>query len=168
MSTTSIPLGTTEQVKVLFAYPNLPSSDEPLADTVRHWVGATLVRDGCKAEMASVRTEGDQVVLDLDGPTDAECQAYAQRFPEIMRVGWEAWEGPVQEIKARQVWSTDGNDRPMWDPNGTNQWRFFLTLGVGIVNHRSLQFFHYPPARLLDPLRDSMNSAASSGVRRFL
>lgn len=56
----------------------------------------------------------------------------------------------------------------MWDPMGTNDWRFFMTLGVGLVNHRSLQFFHYPPSRLLNPLRDSMMDPVTLRCRDLL
>lgn len=170
MSQKTVPLGTSDQLKVLFSSPNLPNQfpGETLEDTILHWVGQSLCRDGLKKEMASVRVEKGEYLLDLDGPSEAECDAYADRYPKILEYGWAAWTGPVKQIKSRMVWSTDGVDRPMWDPNGTGEWRFFLTLGVGVANHRSLQFFHYPPARLLDPLRDSMKDPVTYRCRDLL
>lgn len=168
MAKTSIPLGQPDQLKILFSYPNIPTDNEPLEQTILHWFGATLTRDGLQAEMASVRVDGNQFFLDLDGPTDDEIKVYADRFPKILKLGWNAWSGPIQQIMSRKLWSTDGVIRPMWDPNATGNWRFFLTLGVGIVNHRTLQFFHYPPQRLLNPLRDSMQDPVTYRCRDLL
>lgn len=170
MAQTSIELGKADQLKVLFSYPNLPDQHpEPTLDeTILHWVGQSLCRDGLKKEMASLRVEDGQYTLEIDGPSDAECDAYATRYPKILEYGWTAWTGPVKQIMGRKVWSTDDVCRPMWDPNGTGKWRFFLTLGVGIANHRSLQFFHYPPARLLDPLCDSMKDPVTYRCRDLL
>jgi len=173
MAKTSIKLGKSDQLKILFAYPNTSKDQETLEQTILHWLGDTLVRDGLKKEMASIRVEDDEYILDLDGPSEAENAAYAERFPSILNIGWKAWEGPVKQIKSRKVWSTDNIDRPMWNPNGVkvdgkDAWRFFLTLGVGLVNHRTLQFFHYPPLRLLDPLRDSMKDPVTLRCRELL
>ncbi|MCZ6766567.1 MAG: hypothetical protein O7D32_06510, partial [bacterium] len=168
MAKTSISLGYSDRLEVLFSYPNIPGSDEPLDQTILHWFRDTLSRDGLTREMAAVRVEQGEYILDLDGPTAAENAAYAERFPKILDIGWEAWAGPVEEIRKRKVWSTDDVDRPMWDPNDTGRWRFFLTLGVGLVNHRTLQFFHYPPARLLNPLRDSMEDPVTYRCRDLL
>ena len=41
-----------------------------------------------------------------------------------------------------------------WDPEKTEKWRFFLPLGLPMVKQKSLQFFHYPPIRLLNPMQD--------------
>lgn len=44
-----------------------------------------------------------------------------------------------------------------WDPENTGQWRFFLPHGLAMVSQRSLQFFHYPPIRLLDTMQDYLD-----------
>ncbi len=179
MAKVSIPLKyKTEELEILFSYPNTPGDAETLEQTILHWVGQTLTRDGLDPEKASVHAEGGQYVLELDGLSDTECAAYAERYPKILAHGWEAWTDPVATIKSRQVWSTDGVNRSMWNPNALttedadgnkrDAWRFFLTLGVGIVNHRTLQFFHYPPLRLLDPLRDSMQDPVTYRCRDLL
>lgn len=177
MAKTSIKLGKSEdQLKILFAYPNTPNDNESLSQTIMHWFGQTLFRDGLTQapdaadKIASVRNDGGDFYIDLDGPSDSENAAYAERFPRILEFGWEAWTGPIVEIKNRKVWGKDTGDEsyPMWDPCGTGHWRFFLTLGVGIVNHRTLQFFHYPPERLLNPLRDSMEDPVTYRCRDLL
>ncbi len=164
-----------EDLKILFAYPNIPGSKESLEDTILHWFGQTLERDGFSEPKtkASIRIEGSDYILEIDGPSETQNAAYAERIPAILDIGWEAWKGPVQQIKGRKVWSTDNVDRPMWNPNGLkidgqDAWRFFLTLGVGLVNHKTLQFFHYPPIRLLDPLRDSMKDPVTFRCRELL
>ena len=168
MAKVNIPLGRADRLATVFSYPNRPGDPEPLAATILHWLGQTLVRDGLKASMAEVDVEGGDYVLQLDGPSEGENRAYAQRIPELVRIGSEVASGPVQQLKSRQVWCTDGKLRPLWDPNATGLWRFFLTLGVGLVNHRTLQFFHYPPARLLDPLRDSMQDPVTLRCKDLL
>jgi len=164
-----------EDLKILFSYPNTPDCKDSLEDTILHWIGQTLVRDGfakTKAK-ASIRVEGSDYILDIDGPSEAQNAAYAERIPAILDIGWEAWKGPIQEIKGRNVWGTDKKIYPMWNPNelkvdGQDAWRFFLTLGVGLVSHKTLQFFHYPPRRLLDPLRDSMKDPVTLRCRELL
>ncbi len=174
MAKTSIKLGKSDKLEILLACPNSDESkDESLENTILHWFGQTLERDGLNKDMASVRVESDEYFLDFDGPSEAENAAYEERIPAILELGWKAWEGPVQQINGRKVWSTDDVDRPMWNPNGLkingrDAWRFFLTLGVGLVNHRTLQFFHYPPIRLLDPLRDSMKDPVTLRCRELL
>ncbi|MCA9064974.1 MAG: hypothetical protein KDA96_18010 [Planctomycetaceae bacterium] len=168
MAVASIPLGRADDLEILFAYPNIPGSQESLPDTIAHWISQTLTRDGISGFGIDVATDGDTCTLTLDGPSDDENAMYAQRIPAILKLGLEAWQGPIQQIKQRQVWGTDNQCYPMWDPNGTGRWRFFLTLGVGLVNHRTLQFFHYPPERLLNPLRDSMQDPVTFRCRDLL
>lgn len=160
MATISIPLGDADKLKVLYSYPNIPGTEdrESLADTILHWLGQTLTRDGLDAGMATVRTEGSGYCLDLDGPSPEQCDKYKERLPKILHAGWDAYAKRVSKLK----------EVGKWDPDQTGQWRFFLTHGVGLVEHRSLQFFHYPPIRLLDPLRDSMNDPVTFRCRDLL
>lgn len=202
MATVSICLGKNEeQLKILFAYPNIPDQDntgsqESLVDTIMHWFGQTLGRDGLVqgehhasagsttggippeswdvSGVASIRNSGEDYYLDLDLPdiSTETIALYTERLPKILDLGWQAWEGPVKTIKTSKVWGRDkkSGDQlyPMWDPNDTGEWRFFLTLGVGVANHRTLQFFHYPPERLLNPLRDSMQDPVTYRCRDLL
>ena len=147
-----------QQLKVLFSYPNIPDTDDTLDDTILHWFGQTLERDGYKKEMASVSHDDGTCIVHLDGPPEDANQRYATRLNGLLQIGWDAW-NRVQLAVMR-----DGR----WDPANTNEWRFFLTLGVGIANFKSLQMFHYPPARLLDPLRDSMHDPVTARCRDLL
>jgi hypothetical protein len=158
MAAISIPLGDEKTLRILYSYPNIPCSDESLSETIRHWTGQTLERDGLSKEMVTVELSNGEYSLQLDGPSEAQNAAYAKRIPEILNIGWTAWIEAVSKVK----------NAGKWDPNGTEKWRFFLTLGVGYIEFDSLQFFHYPPNRLLDPLRDSMNDPVTFRLRDLL
>lgn len=164
MAKISIPLNKTrEQLETLFAWPNIrPTPGEAPADTLEetilHWFGQTLERDGLSAKMVSVTHDSDEWAIHLDGPSNEENSLYSNRLPSLLEIGWQAWE------RTQNVVKPNGK----WDPTYTGDWRFFLTLGVGIANFRTLQLFHYPPARLLDPLRDSMHDPVTFRCRDLL
>ncbi len=171
MAKCTIELTNEEQLKIVFSYPNTSSNNETLAETIEHWIGQTLNRDGFgKTDFRITVIKTDRkYVLTLDGPSEAQCAMYAERIPALLNIGWKAWQDTVQKhLLRRKIWCTDGEVRNLWDPNETGQWRFFLTLGVGLVNHRTLQFFHYPPIRLLDPLRDSMQDPVTLRCKDLL
>ncbi len=158
MSNISIPLGKKDDLKIVYSYPNIPGSTESLEDTILHWIGMTLERDGLKKEQASIRIEKDKYYLGLKGMSEAQNTAYEKVLPKIVNIGLDAWQEIVPKVKQYH----------RWDPDQTGLWRFFLTLGVGVISHRSLQFFHYPPIRLLDPLKDSMHDPVTFRVRDLL
>lgn len=151
MAKTTITLGDNPRVTRLFSYPNLPDSDESLQQTVLHWIGQSLERDQLKGQGAdaAIRVEGTQMLLDLEGPeplTDA-LERFAGRLAQLLQDGEAALNTVIPQLKR------EGR----WDPDHTGQWRFFLPLGLPLINQRSIQFFHYPPIRLLDPMRDYLD-----------
>ncbi len=168
VATVSINLGRAEKLQILFAYPNSATVQEDLQTTILHWLGDTIERDGLNRDSATINVVNGEYILNLNGLSTDQAQAYDQRIRAILEIGLAACVGPIQQIQKRSVWCTDGKIRTLWDPNETGKWRFFLTLGVGYVNHRSLQFFHYPPIRLLDPLRDSMQDPVTYRCRDLL
>jgi hypothetical protein len=95
----SIPLGAEDRVADLYSYPNSPGSAESLGQTVEHWFGQTLERDGLAARGAtsSVRVEGSDYYLDLEGPPEAAARfpEYGARLPQFLRNGWDALAGVV-------------------------------------------------------------------------
>lgn len=169
MAKRTITLGTVPIVETVFAYKNIPGQDESLEETVRHWLGQTLARDGFDNATINVTQSDGLCKVELDGPSDSENEEYDRRLTGIVAIACKAYnERIVNLIQKRKIWCTDNVNRPMWDPMRTNDWRFFMTLGVGLVNHRSLQFFHYPPSRLLNPLRDSMMDPVTLRCRDLL
>jgi hypothetical protein len=154
----SIKLGRKEDLEILFSYPNIPDSSESLSDTILHWIHQSLRRDGEADVKAAIRIKASDYYLDLKGATNELHAAYKANLPRILKTGRDAWRYTVPKVKKHHK----------WDPDKTGLWRFFMTHGVGIANYRSLQFFHYPPVRLLNPLRDSMHDPVTARVRNLL
>ena len=90
MVTTSISLGNADTLVRLFSYPNAPGSTELLRDTILHWIGQMLARDGFayQGADAAIRIEGSEYILDISGPPATA--GYGERFengrahPQIM------------------------------------------------------------------------------------
>ncbi len=152
MAQQQIVLGNRARVEALFAYLNISDSKESLQETVLHWFGQTLQRDGLQQQGATARcvVEAGQYTLELTGPDElaAAFEVYGKRLPGLLKDGWEALNTVVPQLKQEGRWNPDDS------PEG---WRFFLPLGLPMVNQHSLQFFHYPPIRLLDPMRNYLD-----------
>lgn len=143
MATCEIPLGSAERLAVLYSYPNIKGDTTTLAETIEHWFGLTLQHDGLTEASCSVVNERDNYTLVLTGPAKyaTDFATCADRLPQFLAHGWTAWEYDVSRIKA-------GRAIKPWDPV-LNDWRFFLTHGLTLARPMSVQFFHYPPIRLL-------------------
>lgn len=74
-----------------------------------------------------------------------------------MSNGWDAL-GVIDKLKTETKTWPKGLAIPtedkVWDPQNTGKWRFFLPFGMAMIRQRALNFFHYPPVRLLDTMRD--------------
>lgn len=145
-----INLGNEESVKLAFSYPNIPTKKQSLADTVLHWCEQMLERDGLKDKgaKAKVTISEKQCTLELEGcdSLSSDFAIYAERLPRLLAIGLKALNEVFPTLKSK--------DTGRWDPENTGKWRFFLPLGLPMVKQKSLQFFHYPPIRLLDPMQD--------------
>jgi len=143
-----INLGNEESVKLAFSFPNIPGSEQDLAQTILHWSEQMLERDGLihKGAQAEVRINEGQYYLDLKGNNKltADFSIYAERLPRLLAIGLKALNEVFPTLK----------DTGRWDPEKTGKWRFFLPLGLPMVKQKSLQFFHYPPIRLLNPMQN--------------
>lgn len=167
MASFSIKLGSAATLVKLFSYPNQAGSTESLADTILHWVTQMLARDGFAARggVASVQVDGAKYVLNLDGPREME--AYTERLPRFLKNGADALK-VVTDIKSPgkgkktdwPAWLKKMHPQlkpRLWDPLDTGNWRYFLPLGMAMINQKIVNFFHYPPLRLLDPMRDYLD-----------
>lgn len=158
MAATTIYLGSEERVNLLFSFPNVPTGSATLAATVLRWLTQTLNRDGLlgRGARASVRVEGPDYLpsyfLELTGPDElrADFAAYAVRIPQFLNNGWNALTTVIPPLKAAGKWDPS----PDPEPPPYRPWRFFLPLGTPMIHQRSLQFFHYPPIRLLEGTQD--------------
>jgi hypothetical protein len=93
--------------------------------------------------------------LDLRGPKEIADQLhqYTSRLPRFLENGWVALNEVVPWLKANGKWDPS----PDPEPPPYRPWRFFLPHGMAMINQRSLQFFHYPPIRLLETTRDYLD-----------
>lgn len=143
-------LGSQDELAELVSYPN---TDQPqsLQKCIEHYLNSTLKRDGFSSEdvTASIECDGDQISVRILAPLELrpKIQQYESVLKQFLDIGREALNGPIQEMKQ--------NSR--WDPKGTGKWRFFLPLGLSMIEYRSIQFFHYPPLRLLNVYQDYLN-----------
>jgi hypothetical protein len=160
MNTYSIYLGREDRLQLLYSYPNgvapATGTSWSLATTILHWFNLTLQRDGLAAlkATAAIRVEGPDdspsYFLELSGPPKAALQfpEYGKRLTQFLANGWDALNNTIPQIQAAGKWDPDP------DPAPYRPWRFFLPLGMAMLNQRSLQFFHYPPIRLLETFQD--------------
>lgn len=166
MSSFRIDLGSSTALKQLFSYPNAPGSAESLAATIRHWFDQMIARDGFAAQAtATVSVDGSDFILDLSGPD--ELKGYVSQVPQFLKHGSQAL-GVIEQIKANDKTTTKAwpdwlkqnypSLKPrVWDPLDRGNWRFFLPLGMAMLNQKAVNFFHYPPMRLLDAMRDYLD-----------
>lgn len=153
-------LGTEARVTDLYSYKNSPTLDWTLAQTVQHWFGMTLDRDGLTGQgaTASVTVGKSGVVLTLDGPAaiQSQLQVYSQRLPKFLLHGEQALTTVVPELQKAGKWDPSP-DKPKPGQPPYHPWRFFLPHGMAMLNQKALLFFHYPPIRLLDTNQDYLN-----------
>ncbi len=162
MTNIEIPLGSSEQLTQLYSFPNIPGSGDTLSETILYWFRQTLKRDGFiegdNKSIADIRVDDDNYILEISGP-DA-IQGYVTRLPEFLADGLAAL-GVIEKLKSETTtWPKEleiPTDNKVWDPQNTGQWRFFLSLGMAMLNQQALNFFHYPPSRLLNPMRDYLD-----------
>lgn len=169
MNTTTISLGAADRLAQLYSYPNFPGDTRSLADTIAHWFGMTLDRDGLTAlgASSSVRVDGSGgYFLDLNGPPslNASFALYASRLPQFLSNGWDALTEVVPMLKATGKWDPcpDGPTPPY------HPWRFFLPHGMAMLNQKALLFFHYPPIRLLDVNQDYLDDPVPVRLEELL
>ncbi len=120
----------------------------------------TLQRDGLSEKGASlaVRTRGRYVLLILNGPESlvGEFRRYSVRIPRFLRNGWQALTTVVPKIQSSGRWDSDPTEpksgQPPYQPS-----RFFLPLGMSMLNQKAVLVFHYPPIRLLETNQDYLN-----------
>jgi hypothetical protein len=143
-------LGEEATVALLFSHPNIPGSKDSLSDTILHWFRQTLTNDLiADRATASVTIDGSKRYFLVLRGTDDVYEAfnlYADRLPKLLTYGFSALDEDIPAVKAAGL----------WDPKGDG-WRFFLPLGLSMARGRSVQFFHYPPMKLLNPLRNYLD-----------
>ncbi|MBA5687414.1 hypothetical protein [Rugamonas apoptosis] len=156
---------TTDALSSLYSMPNIPGAADTLAQTIAYWFGQTLRHDGFAARhglaherLSCVAVAGSpwQLVVHYDGACSATCEAYRQHcqsgLSSLLTHGADAFFNTIPSLQAAGTW--DPYSRQPDCPPTYRPWRPFLGLGLPLVNQKSVQFFHYPPVRLLEGTRD--------------
>lgn len=174
----TIDLGPRDRVAELYSIPNncgvvFCYNKETLAQTIEKYLRASLRRDGYAnttvkvSETKSPATRGN-IAVELSGDGAI---AYAELLPKFLEAGEKAIEGTK---KMDPVSVPDGVvDNCKWlryrrdveIPRGWRYaWRFYLPLGIAMVNHPTVQLLHFPPDNVLMNLQDYL---AASTTKRW-
>lgn len=139
-----VPLGTVQDVRNLFSYPNnchtICFLNQSLEETVCKYLTSSMHRDGFIDSSVTVQIDSSGVVAQIKG--DA-AKPYAELLPQYLACGTLALSG------SRRL-HTQGK----WRYN----WRFFLPHGVAMTQHRSVQLLHFPPDYVLQRDQDYLNA----------
>src|SRR5689334_10958826 len=137
-----IHLGTQAVATRLFSYPNLGHESDSLEATARHYLAASLAREGLTSATLSVVITSRKCFARISGltPTQAaEVQARYQRF----------FDAGIEALKDFDALATAGKVH--------ESWRFLLPLGIPLAFARAVEIMDFPPVTLLEK-QDYMNS----------
>ncbi len=141
-----VPLGSTQRVTQLFAYPNncnvICFRPWTLEQTAEHYLAQSLQRDGYSRAKVSVKTRDGQVTATFSGVPDS----YGQPLTRLLDTADLAWQAASQLNR-------DGK----WAYN----WYLFLPLGMALENRKSIELMHFPPDYSLTQAQDYLESATT-------
>lgn len=140
---TRVELGNQERVTRLFAYPNncnvICFRDWTLEQTVEHYLGQSILRDGYPAATVKVQRDNDRYYADISGVP----QDYKTPLKALLDTGELAYEG-AKQLNKDGKWAYD--------------WYLFLPLGMALENRRSIELLHFPPDYSLTQAQDYLRS----------
>jgi hypothetical protein len=142
----TIRLGTLADAKSLFTYPNDGHEQQTLAETVRHWMAASISREGISPFDVALRSVSDVYEIHVtcpDQPTATAVEVYYQPFFDLGVVGRDL----AEEFKATGSWNAS--------------WKFLLPLGLSLVNSRAVEIMDFPPLSLITK-QDYLNSKTTN------
>jgi hypothetical protein len=141
-----VPLGSTQRVTQLFAYPNncnvICFRPWTLEQTAEHYLYQSLQRDGYSRAKVSVRIHDGQATATFSGVPDS----YAQPLTTLLNTADLAYQGASRL-------NSDGK----WAFN----WYLFLPLGMALENRKSIELMHFPPDYSLTQAQDYLESATT-------
>ena len=141
-----VPLGSTQRVTQLFAFPNncnvICFRPWTLEQTAEHYLNQSLQRDGYSRARVSVKTHDGQVWANFSGVPDT----YGQSLTTLLNTADLAYQGASRL-------NSDGK----WAYN----WYLFLPLGMALENRKSIELLHFPPDYSLTQAQDYLESATT-------
>jgi hypothetical protein len=160
--TEPIELGPVDEVSNLFSFPpnyntlffSTPDGSkvtQTLEDTIQLYLDASLRRDGFTDSKATAAVVKNHVHVAITGQATgaAAASAYATALPRFLKAG------KIGLTLSEKIATTK-----TWQYN----WRFFLPLGLSMVNHKSVQLLHFPPDSVLSKAQDYL---AASTTKRW-
>ena len=145
-ATVQLDLGPRADVAKLFSAPNCLSNcaipQPSLEQTVGHWLNMAVQRDRYPQGRVNVFASGDRIQAQFDG-VDADYGQIVQTYLQTAKIALD---------EAEKLQKT-----PAWQPS----WRFFLTLGMPLRNHLTVQLLHFPPDTVLNDSQDYLTAATT-------
>ncbi len=143
---TEVPLGSTQRVTQLFAYPNncnvICFRPWTLEQTAEHYLNQSLQRDGYSRAKVSVKIHDGQVAATFSGVPDG----YGQPLTALLDTADLAYEG-ASRLNSEGKWAYN--------------WYLFLPLGMALENRKSIELLHFPPDYSLTQAQDYLESATT-------
>ncbi|MEQ6290197.1 hypothetical protein ACFPAG_06175 [Vogesella sp. GCM10023246] len=152
-SDVEVDLGKRDDIAALFSYPNCqqdcPAPAPSLEMTVSHWLMQNALRDAsansAKEQPAvAVRNDSDHIKATI---RNAPADDYGKVIQSYLAIGQLGYQGALAVQQAGGIWQSD--------------WRFFLTLGMAMRNHRTVQLLHFPPDTVLNDSQDYLTAATT-------
>ncbi len=141
-----VPLGSTQRVTQLFAFPNncnvICFRPWTLEQTAEHYLAQSLQRDGYSRAKVNVKRHDGQLSATLTGVPDS----YGQPLTTLLNTADLAYQGASRL-------NLDGK----WAYN----WYLFLPLGMALQNRKSIELLHFPPDYSLTQAQDYLESATT-------
>lgn len=145
-----IDLGTLNDVRQLFSYPNnahaIGSLKQTLEETIVRYLDSSLKRDGYTDSSANVSVQNDRVSVEIHGSGAAPYEQLLAPFLSIGKLGFAA---------CTQLLAIENKKRFLYN------WRFFLPLGLAMTRHYSVQLLHFPPDYVLERDQDYLLAATT-------
>ena len=167
-----------DELLSLYSVPNVPGGAQTLAQAIEHWFGKTLQHDrfastyGLDPEGVRVAAQPGKpwrISVQYSGSLDVRAGACVE-YGRYCQVGLSS----LLTHGASAFFSTIPTLRElgMWDPlpraPKATPWRPFLGIGLPLVNQKAVQFFHYPPIRLLQGTQDYLADPVPSRWEHLL
>ncbi|GAB2863046.1 hypothetical protein GCM10027277_34620 [Pseudoduganella ginsengisoli] len=142
----------------LYSVPNVPGQAQTLAEAIEHWFGMTLLHDrfahsqGLDPQCLHVKAQPGapwRITVAYSGDAArSDCSEYGSRcqtgLSSLLTHGASAFFDTIPKLRELGMWD------PLPRAPNAKPWRPFLGIGLPLVNQKAVQFFHYPPIRLLE------------------
>ncbi len=137
-------LGNTADLTALYSYPN-STNGMTLKQTIEHYLTQRMERDLIPLGSVVVDLSGStyETIIRGDSTDINDYETNLTAFYTSGLLGTDA----VDDLEIAGIWNS-------------SEWRFFLPLGLPIVNQKSVQLLHFPPDYSLTE-QDYLNSSTS-------